>query len=149
MKGRLVSTSMEPPEGLAAYLSAQQEVIAESDRKWPEPTPDAGPQPPDEDEVLDEPTGVELRRDILESAAQAVLSDRAMAYGDPEDSFGLISVMWSNYLGVAVSPRDVAAMMVLLKVSRVAANPGHTDSWIDIAGYAACGGALPIAEEDL
>ena len=30
-------------------------------------------------------------------------------------------------------------MMALLKIARVKYNPRHADSWVDIAGYAACG----------
>ena len=37
---------------------------------------------------------------------------------------------------------DVAAMMVLLKVARINPEEPHPDNWIDIAGYAACGGEL-------
>jgi hypothetical protein len=33
-------------------------------------------------------------------------------------------------------------MMSLLKLARIRSNPGHSDNWIDLAGYAACGGEL-------
>jgi len=39
-------------------------------------------------------------------------------------------------------PVDVAAMMALMKLGRIAGNPAHMDSWIDLAGYSACGGEI-------
>ena len=38
-----------------------------------------------------------------------------------------------------IDAKDVAMMMVLLKIARIAAGGGKADSWIDLAGYAACG----------
>ena len=37
---------------------------------------------------------------------------------------------------------DVANMMILLKIARGANGKPKADTWIDIAGYAACGGEL-------
>ena len=37
---------------------------------------------------------------------------------------------------------DVAAMMILLKVARLATSPDKWDNWVDIAGYAALGGEV-------
>jgi hypothetical protein len=34
---------------------------------------------------------------------------------------------------------DVAAMLALLKIARLQQSPNHRDSWVDLAGYAACG----------
>ena len=33
-------------------------------------------------------------------------------------------------------------MMILLKVARVAGGSESIDNWVDIAGYAACGGEI-------
>jgi len=79
------------------------------------------------------------RRECLDAAAECVLQDRASEYGGPEDSFGVIANFWSVYLGRKVYPVDVAMMMALLKISRVKGNKTHADSYIDLAGYAACG----------
>ena len=79
------------------------------------------------------------RKECLDHAAKAVLTDRNAAYGEPEDSFGVIAGMWSVYLGRPVSSYDVACMMALLKIVRAKQNPHHDDSWTDLAGYAACG----------
>lgn len=47
--------------------------------------------------------------------------------------------MWAAYLGVPIAMHDVAAMMALVKVSRIRQSPTTRDSWTDLAGYASCG----------
>ena len=80
-----------------------------------------------------------IRTEILCAAESMVNGDRQADYGTPEDNFRNIAGLWSAYLGREVSPVDVAAMMILLKVARTRACSKRRDSWIDIAGYAACG----------
>ena len=85
------------------------------------------------------------RKECLDAAGKAVLTDRAREYGRPEDCFGLIAALWSRYTERDISTADVAAMMILLKLARVEGNPRHADSWVDIAGYAACGAECAAA----
>lgn len=85
------------------------------------------------------------RKECLDAAGKAVLTDRAREYGHPEDSFGLIAALWSRYTGCDISTADVSAMMILLKLARVEGNARHMDSWVDIAGYAACGAECAAA----
>jgi hypothetical protein len=77
------------------------------------------------------------RTEILDSATNLVATTRQAEYGDAAESFGLISGLWSEYLGHDIKPADVCAMMVLLKLARAKHRPAHEDSWVDIAGYAA------------
>ena len=79
------------------------------------------------------------RKECLDMAAQCVLQDRACQYGGMEDNFRIIANFWSVYLGRKVYPADVAMMMALLKVARIRSNKAHADSFVDLAGYAACG----------
>lgn len=79
---------------------------------------------------------------ILDAARVAVMQDRAATHGALEVSFGQIAAIWSVRLGVEVSPAQVAILLVDLKGVRGWTNPGHADNWVDIAGYAACGGEL-------
>ncbi len=79
------------------------------------------------------------RKQCLDHAAKTVLTDRNMAYGEPEDSFSAIAGMWSVYLGRPVSSCDVACMMALLKIVRAKSNVHNPDNWVDMVGYAACG----------
>jgi len=82
------------------------------------------------------------RLECLEKAIECVCGDRAESYGNIEDNFKTIAALWSNYLGVDVGGRDVAAMMILLKVARMKAGKEHNDNWVDAAGYAACGAEI-------
>lgn len=89
------------------------------------------------------------REDILNEAGNCVLRDRDREYGTPEDSFSLIADLWTTYLRerVVIAPRDVAAMMALLKIARISRSC-KSDNWIDLAGYAACGGELDDQESE-
>lgn len=83
------------------------------------------------------------RIDILKAAEDCVCKDRETDYGSPEDNFQRIASMWNAYLGDReIDNKDVAAMMALLKIARIASGHAKADNWIDLAGYAACGGEL-------
>lgn len=82
------------------------------------------------------------RQSILDAAAKCVTGDREQDYGNPENSFQMIAELWSAYKGIEFSPVDVAAMMCLLKIGRIAGGSESIDNWVDIAGYAACGGEI-------
>jgi hypothetical protein len=87
------------------------------------------------------------RADILATASEYVTTDRAATHGDAEDNFLRTAELWNAYLGVDnISATDVAVMLALLKVARIKQNPNHTDNWIDIAGYAACGGEIATGD---
>lgn len=88
------------------------------------------------------------RADILHAAEKCVCGQRETDYGTPEDNFKTIAGLWETYLrracvdeagDVYIEANDVAMMMALLKIARIAAGGGKADSWIDLAGYAACG----------
>lgn len=87
-----------------------------------------------------------MRAAILAEAAQAVTKDRAATHGPVETIFAQIAAIWSVRLGVDVRPDQVAIMLIDLKTVRAWGNPGHRDNWVDIAGYAACGGELAGGE---
>ena len=90
------------------------------------------------------------RADILDTAKEYVTKDRAASHGDMECNFGRIAALWTiqlaDRLDGPVKASDVALMMALLKVARACSNPAHLDNWIDLAGYAACGGELMTPE---
>lgn len=79
------------------------------------------------------------REKCLNRALEIVTGDREQAYGTPENNFGTIAELWSVYLEADVSPVDVAMMMSLLKIARISTGTFKEDSFIDLAGYAACG----------
>ena len=84
------------------------------------------------------------RKRVLSEAEKCVCGHREQDYGTPEDSLQKIGTFWTAYLNYAVKidAEDVAAMMALLKIARISENPEHMDSWVDLAGYAACGGEI-------
>lgn len=81
------------------------------------------------------------------------LVDNVESYGKPEDNFETIGLMWGAYLRAAnpqlkqvedidfITPGDVAAMMALLKIARMATG-SKEDNFVDLAGYAACAGEI-------
>ena len=81
------------------------------------------------------------RAEVLEAARVCVCGEREQDYGTPEDSFSLIGKLWTAYTGVSFTPKDVAVMMALLKVARIKAG-NKADSFVDLAGYAACAGEI-------
>lgn len=100
-------------------------------------------------ETEDEPKKL-TRAAVLEKARACVCGEREEDYGSPEDSFGCIAELWEAYIRAAcvspnaiitVTPTDVAMLMALLKIARVGTSfvGGTADSFVDLAGYAACG----------
>lgn len=91
------------------------------------------------------------RKDILDKAAECVCGQREQDYGSPESNFQLIADLWNDYLysGLKfeqipkmINGTDVTMMMTLLKIARIRNGGGTSDSFVDLAGYAACGGEI-------
>jgi hypothetical protein len=84
---------------------------------------------------------------VLRTAETHVNGERNIDYGDPISDFRTTAEFWQTYLrrtvecrqSLSLKPHDVAAMMILLKMSRISWSPEVEDHWIDAAGYAACG----------
>lgn len=88
------------------------------------------------------------RADILDQAKKCVCGHREQDYGTPESNFQLIADLWNGYLGFMDHPQDqiratdVAMLMALMKIARIRNGGGSGDSFVDLAGYAACGGEI-------
>lgn len=94
-------------------------------------------------------TGNSRREAIIEEVKKCVLLDRQQSYGDAEDNFENIRNLWNIYTktrwpgeAVVFESYDVAAFMAFVKLARSASSPTHLDNWIDLAGYAVCGGGI-------
>ena len=74
--------------------------------------------------------------DIL-SEALAVVRTREKEYGEASENWELIASLWSMYLGDHLHHKDVALMMILLKIARAKHPSYHKDNYVDMAGYAA------------
>lgn len=77
------------------------------------------------------------RSELLDEAKRCVCGQRQQDYGQIEDNFNCIARLWSIYKDVQFSAKDVAMMMALLKVARIKTGNAE-DSFVDLAGYAAC-----------
>ena len=73
---------------------------------------------------------------MLRQAANVVANRRAV-YGEPRSAMDLVARRWSITLGHTITPAQVALCLIDLKLARLAHDPGHLDSMVDIAGYAA------------
>lgn len=82
-------------------------------------------------------------KSILKEAHEIIYGDREKTYGHPSKNLETIATMWRAYLSALskdldkLDAKDVAVMMILLKGARLANDPSHRDSIVDIAGYAA------------
>lgn len=92
------------------------------------------------------------KKEVLDAAIKAV-ADRGLNYGKPEDNFERIAGYWRVHfwnrfmIEVPLDGASVAIMMDLMKTARLDNDPKHMDSWIDKAGYAACGGEIASSVE--
>lgn len=99
----------------------------------------ADPEHLDRRGLMEHP-GKAFRQAVLDEASAAITGAREDTYGGPEQSFTTIAEFWSAYLDRYVMAKDVAAMLALMKLARIKHSDGqHRDSWVDLAGYAACG----------
>ena len=84
------------------------------------------------------------RGEILRQAERLLYLDRQEEYGTPYENHRRISLLWSAYLGVEITPMQVAICMALLKIARIQekAEYAKDDNFIDLAAYASIAGEL-------
>lgn len=95
------------------------------------------------------------RASALDEARQLVTGDRNNQYGPPTQDFQRTANLL-NALGYhredatgevhEILPSDVAIIIAQVKISRIMHSRPKRDSWVDLAGYAACG--YECAEEE-
>ena len=109
------------------------------------------PKAPMERKVTTEPAKP-TREGILDAAKDIVCKGRDAQYGSAENNFAAIADLWNAYIkakgGSPLKPHDVAVMQIHLKTARIATGYSKNDNWVDIAGYAACGGECQGAADD-
>lgn len=88
------------------------------------------------------------REETLRRAIECVTGKREQDYGKVENNFSTIAKFWTIFLRPvlkpheSISPVQVALMMGLLKIGRLSSGTATEDSFIDLAGYAACAAEL-------
>lgn len=96
---------------------------------------------------------VPTRRKCLEQAIKIICSDRNDSYGNPEDNFHTMAEFTTDYLHARdllpkdkyLTDEDAAVISILFKIARRASGRYKEDTYIDIAGYAAC--AMEVGEK--
>ena len=94
------------------------------------------------------------REEVLDEAKKTITKVKVDQYGLPENNFQKIADMWNAYLNSysgasesrELSAKDVANMMVLLKIAR-AQNGDKADTYVDMIGYAAIAYELMVQEK--
>lgn len=84
-----------------------------------------------------------IREDVLSEASLLTSGDRNKSYGPPARNLERAAALMRAYFGdrsiKSATSADFAAINVIIKLARVATNPTHRDSWVDMAAYAAIG----------
>ena len=90
---------------------------------------------------------------ILQESLRLVTGDRQEAYSHPKHDFATTAKFWKVYIDRRIEsghelfqPEDVAAMMILLKLSREA-HKHKRDNLTDACGYAYCAQLIHEAKD--
>jgi len=99
-------------------------------------------------EMSEEDEFINRRDEVLRTANTLVNGDRNNQYGSPSQDFARTAGMWTALFGgkqahdgstVPFDAHDVALAIAAVKMSRLTWDPLKMDSWVDAAGYFACG----------
>ena len=86
------------------------------------------------------------KQHFLREAEKLINGPRAKEYGPALLNHERIATIWNVLLGAKlldkITPTEVTAMMIALKLARLAEDMHKDDSWVDIIGYAALGGEI-------
>jgi len=66
-----------------------------------------------------------------------VIDERSVQYGSVSQSMAAVATRWSVTLGCEVTPAQVVLCLLDLKLARLAHDPTHESSAVDVCGYAA------------
>jgi hypothetical protein len=79
---------------------------------------------------------------ILAEADAVAGENRSRDYGHPLANHRRIADIWNvqleKKLSAPLTPKDVAVLMIGLKLARLVNSPNHHDSFVDICGYVKC-----------
>jgi hypothetical protein len=91
------------------------------------------------------------REHFLREAEELINGPRAEDYGPALLNHERIATIWNVLLRAKllnkITPTEVTAMMIGLKLARLAEDMHKDDSWVDIIGYAALGGEISNDEQ--
>lgn len=81
---------------------------------------------------------------MLHKAESLISGQRQQDYGDKLQNFTQIAMLFQATLcmklasNARITPEDVALLMMQVKIARLSKSPDHSDSILDVAGYAGC-----------
>ena len=106
---------------------------------------EAPTEPETEDTAELFPAAGTVRGGILDEAKGLITGDRNNSYGPPTQDFdrtaGILNALgYKGPGGRDLQPHDTAIMVMAVKLSRITWTPEKRDHYVDLAGYAACGG---------
>jgi hypothetical protein len=74
--------------------------------------------------------------DVRKDNVAELIDERRRVYGEPTETFPQIAAMWNAYIGGGeITPTDVPAMMILMKLVRARQAPDYSDNTDDVDGY--------------
>lgn len=81
---------------------------------------------------------------ILEEAAELTSGARQEVYGHPAENYDALAAVWTVLLqrsdvlkaSRVLTAEDVQVLLIAMKVVRLAKDPTHRDTIVDVAGYA-------------
>jgi len=86
------------------------------------------------------------REYFLKEAEKLINGQRAKEYGPAKKNHQRIADIWTilldKKLDDRITPEEVVACMIGVKVARLAEDINKDDSWTDVIGYAALGGEI-------
>ena len=86
------------------------------------------------------------RKFFLDEAEKLINGQRAKEYGPAKKNHQRIADIWTilldKKLKEPITPEEVVACMIGVKVARLAEDINKDDSWTDVIGYAALGGEI-------
>ena len=86
------------------------------------------------------------RAEALEESKRLITKDRHETHGAAAQHFSKIAAVWSVLLNQDLSATDVLLCLSALKLTRLADNQQHLDSYIDLIGYSALAAEISKAE---
>jgi hypothetical protein len=84
----------------------------------------------------------------IRRALEIVTGDRQRDYGDPVECHARAAGLVHLMTGLDLTPRDVAMVLVAVKLARLRHDPGHEDSIVDAIGYLGIAGMCAQARDD-
>jgi len=97
------------------------------------------------------------KQETLQKALDITKGAREEDYGSAKDNFERANILVNAYLFArligtsniahSLTREEQTIIMMLHKIARLIQSPQHEDSWVDLAGYAACGAEIATADD--